>query len=58
MIEDVAAIYAKYASMMKYTPEVPDKKWLYKKRVVGQEDDEEDDDEEEEEQEEEEHDEL
>ena len=49
MIEDVAAIYAKYASMMKYTPEIPDKKWLYKKRVVGQEDDEDDDDEEEEE---------
>jgi hypothetical protein len=31
MIEDASSIYLKYASLMKYIPVTPDKKYIWKK---------------------------
>ena len=33
MVKDEASVYIKYASLMKYTPEIPDKKHIYKRRI-------------------------
>ena len=53
MVEDAVSTYTKYASLMKYTPEIPDKKYLWRKKVLDgdtisteDDDDEEDEDEE------------
>ena len=53
MVEDAVSIYTKYGSLMKYTPETPDKNYLWRNLVLDgdritkeDEDDEEDEDEE------------
>ena len=42
MINDAASIYAKMAELMRYTPEAPGKKFLWKKKVHGEEQQEDD----------------
>jgi hypothetical protein len=45
MINDAASIYAKIADLMRYTPESPGKKFLWKKKVQSGEQKEDEDDE-------------
>jgi len=47
MIDDSASMYNKLASLMKFTPEVPDKKYLWKEGGVEDDDFEEEDEEDE-----------
>ena len=52
-IDYAGSIYAKMAELMRYEPEIPDKKYLWKTRTEGENQDEQDDDEDFEEEEEE-----
>jgi hypothetical protein len=36
MIDDAASIYGKIGSLMKYIPETPEKKYLWKTQIIGQ----------------------